>query len=104
MLSQCLKDWKDSKPVKPKLKDVKSVQKTSTKLKCKVCECQFTDKDVSKEHWSLTKISCKTCQQSCVGAYAESGNIFPDNPEHVGQERNIIKNKYEECIFIFNST
>ena len=34
-----------SKHIKPKLKDVKHLQKTSKKLKCKGCECKFTDKE-----------------------------------------------------------
>ena len=94
---------KSSNPVKPKLTGGKSVQRTSNKLKCKVCEFIFTDKDELKEHWNTTEIFCKTCQECCDAYTKGTDEFYPENPEHEGHEWNLIKNKCEECIFICTS-
>ena len=103
MVRSMCEGLESTKSIKPIPKEIKSVQSTSKKFKCKVCECKFKDDNELKEHWIETEVHCKTCQECCVGVSEGNGIIYPDDPKHKGYEWSVIKNKCEECIYICES-
>ena len=103
MVRSMCEGLESTKSIKPIPKEIKSVQSTSKKVKCKVCELKFKDNNELKEHWIETEVHCKTCQECCVGVSEGNGIIYPDDPKHQGHERSVIKNKCEECIYICES-
>ena len=66
-----------------------------------MCESSFKDQEDLKEHWiEGTDLFCKTCKICCMGVSTKGTNeVFPDDPEHEGQDSNVIKNKCHECVF-----